>query len=42
MPLVSILVSNDLVKIVPDLNQPLFQLINTVDVCMKNNFFHTW
>ena len=33
-------VDNVLVKIAPDLNQPLFQFINAVDVCMVNTFLN--
>jgi len=35
-PLVNSHVDNVLVKLAPDLNQPLFQFINTLDVCMVN------
>ena len=35
-------IDTDLVKIVPELNQPLFQFINIVDACLVvvNTFLH--
>ena len=46
LPLVSALhdnicVDNVLVKIAPDLNQPLLQFITALDVCMVNTFMNS-
>ena len=39
-PLVNSCFDNVMVKIVPDLNQPPFQFISALDVCMVNTFLN--
>jgi len=39
-PMVISDVDDVLVKIAPDLNQPVFQFINAVDVCIVNTFLN--
>ena len=39
-PLVNRRVNNVLVKTAVDMNQPLFQVISSVDACLVNTFLH--